>query len=783
MARDDAPLVRTNICVQTPEALVKIRTHAVPEAAAGPAGVAVAARHVFGQTGLVRGLRVLRQVNQFEGFDCPGCAWPDPDGHRSGLGEFCENGAKAVAEEATRKRIGPAFFAQWSVAELSARSDYWLGRQGRLTQPMVLEAGATHYTPIEWPAAFELIADALNELETPDDALFYTSGRTSNEAAFLYQLFVRQFGTNNLPDCSNLCHESSGTGLTETIGIGKGTVTLGDFELARLILVIGQNPGTNHPRMLQALSRSKAAGARIIHINPLPEAGLVRFKDPQKVDGWVGKGTALADQFMQVRINGDLALLKGIQKALLELEISQPGTVVPAVFVADRTEGFADFIDDLREMDWGRIELDSGISRAEIQRAAMACAETNRIIICWAMGLTQHVNGVANVQACSNLLLMRGAIGMPGAGACPVRGHSNVQGDRTMGIWERPKPAFLDALGAHFGFEPPRAHGLDAVGAIVQMAEQPGGVFFGLGGNFLSATPDTIYTASALQRCALTVQVSTKLNRSHLVTGQRALILPCLGRTERDVQASGRQFVSVENSMGVVHQSTGGLTPASPHLLSEPAIVAGLAQATLGARSAVDWAGMVANYDHIRDAISAVIPGFEAFNARVRTRGGFYLPNGAREGRFDTPSGKAQFKVLGLPDNPLAEDELLMMTVRSHDQYNTTIYGLDDRYRGVRNERRVVFVHPEDVAARGLEAGALVDLVGSADGGRRVAHTFVVVPFDVPRGNCATYFPEANVLVPVHHTARRSRTPASKSVRIRLRPAAASQPADPERVP
>lgn len=745
--------------------------HAAPTVAAGPKGVLAAARHAVSAMGPMRALNTLRVVNQFDGFDCPGCAWPDGDTHRSGLGEFCENGAKAVAEEATRARITADFFATHSVAALAEQSDHWLGQQGRLTAPMVLRPGAAHYTPIEWDAAFALVAEHLKALPSPDSAYFYTSGRTSNEAAFLYQLMVRRFGTNNLPDCSNMCHESSGTGLSETIGIGKGTVTLGCFEQADLIWVIGQNPGTNHPRMLQALQRAKHAGARIIHVNPLPEVGLARFKNPQSVGGWVGGGTALADQFMQVRVGGDLALLKGVQKALIDLDDLSPGAGIDHGFVGARTEGFEAFAADLRAASWADLEAESGVRRAEMVQAAEACARTDRMIVCWAMGLTQHVNGVANVQACSNLLLMRGAIGKPGAGACPVRGHSNVQGDRTMGIWERPGAAFLDALEARFGFAPPRAHGADVVAAIERMHAQPGAVFFALGGNFLSATPDTAVTAEALRRCRLTVQVSTKLNRSHLVCGETALILPCLGRTEADVQAGGPQLVSVENSMGVVHQSRGRLPPASAALRSEPAIVAGVASALLGAQDPIDWQATVADYDQVRALIEAVVPGFEDYNRRVRQRGGFYLPNPAREGRFATPSGKARFKVHAVPERPLADDELVMMTLRSHDQYNTTIYGLDDRYRGIKAGRRVVFANADDLQRLGLAPGQRVDLVGSHDGGARIARGFVLVAYDIPPGSCATYFPEANVLVPLQHKAKRSHTPASKWVPVRLRPA------------
>nr|MDQ3745449.1 FdhF/YdeP family oxidoreductase [Acidobacteriota bacterium] len=599
---------------------------------------------------------------------------------------------------------------------------------------------------------------------------FYTSGRTSNEAAFLYQLFVRQFGTNNLPDCSNMCHESSGRALTEAIGVGKGTVTLNDFNLAEAIFVVGQNPGTCHPRMLTSLQAAKRRGCKIVHVNPLPEAGLNRFKHPQHPLDLFGAGTRLSDLFLQVRVNGDVPLLKGIMKAVLEEEARRPGQVLDRKFIEEKTHGFEEFARALGEVSWDELVEQSGVAREEMRAAASVYVESKRTIVCWAMGLTQHKNAVANIQEIVNLLLLRGNLGRPGAGACPVRGHSNVQGDRTMGIWERPAEALLDALAREFDFEPPRRHGLDTVETIKALYERRVRVFFALGGNFLSATPDTEFTAEALRRARLTAHVSTKLNRAHLVTGEQALILPCLGRTERDVQKSGEQFVSVENSMGVVHSSRGSLEPASPHALSEPAIVARLARATLGSRSAVEWEGLVEDYDRIRDLIERVIPGFEDYNRRVRLPGGFYLPNLAREGTFKTSTGKANFTVHPLPRRELEPGQLLLMTVRSHDQFNTTIYGLDDRYRGVYGERRVVFLNPSDVEERGLSAGQVVDIVGHFEGEERVARRFVVVPYAIPRRCAATYFPEANVLVPLRSVADKSNTPASKSVVISLRP-------------
>jgi molybdopterin-dependent oxidoreductase alpha subunit len=720
------------------------------------------------EMGVGRSLKTLLRVNQKDGFDCPGCAWPEPDGERH-VAEFCENGAKHVADEATRERATPEFFREWGVTKLSEQTDVWLNQQGRLTHPMLLRRGSDNYEPVSWDEAFKLIADELNALASPDEAIFYTSGRTSNEAAFLYQLFVRQFGTNNLPDCSNMCHESSGSALTPTIGVGKGTVTLADFDLATAIFVIGQNPGTNHPRMLTTLQEAKRRGCQIVHINPLPETGLRRFKHPQEVFGLLGKGTQLADLFLQVRINGDVALLKGIAKELLEAEARRPGEILDREFMREFTNGFDLFAASIHETSWNEIVEESGITREQIAKAARIFAESERTIFCWAMGLTQHKNAVANIQEIVNLLLLRGQIGKPGAGACPVRGHSNVQGDRTVGIWERPTEVFLDALAREFSFEPPRDHGFDTVKAIRAMHDGHGKIFFALGGNFLSATPDTEFTAEALRRTRLTVHVSTKLNRAHLVTGEQALILPCLGRTERDLQTTGEQFVSCENSMGVVQSSRGNLEPASDQLLSETAIVARLARATLGTRSTVEWEKLAGDYDHIRDSIERVVPGFDDYNRRVREPGGFYLPNGARERKFHTASGKAEFTVHPLPKSALEPGQFLMMTIRSHDQFNTTIYSNDDRYRGIHGERRIVFLNPVDVKDAGLSENELVDLVSHFEGEERIARAFRVVPYSIPRRCAATYFPEANVLVPVRHVADKSNTPASKSVVISLR--------------
>lgn len=753
---------------QTPVESAPPAVKPISKAAGGMASALTAARFALSEMGVVRGVRTLLQVNQPDGIDCPGCAWPEPDSGRSHF-EFCEEGAKHVADEATTKRVTPEFFAKWSVMELADQPDVWLNQQGRLTHPMILRAGAQHYEPIEWQQAFDLIANELNALASPDEAIFYTSGRTSNEAAFLYQLFVRQFGTNNLPDCSNMCHESSGTGMKEALGFGKGTVTLEDFTLCDSIFVIGQNPGTNHPRMLSTLLAAKRRGCKIVHINPLPEAGLIRFKHPQEVWTWLGTGTKLADLFLQVRINGDVALLKGLMKEVLDAEERRPGQVLDHDFINRYSVGFDEFKSALRQVHVGDILEQSGVTKTKIEDAARIFIESERVIFCWAMGLTQHKNAVANIQEIINLMMLRGQMGKQGAGLCPVRGHSNVQGDRTMGIWEQPHEEFLDKLGAEFNFAPPRRFGLDTVHSIQAMHEGKAKVFFALGGNFLSATPDTEFTAEALRRCRLTAHVSTKLNRAHLITGQQALILPCLGRTEIDQQATGPQFVTTENSMAVVEEWQGRLEPASEHLLSEPAIVAGLAKATLGGRRTVDWDALIGDYDRIREHIEHVIPDFDDYNARVRKPGGFYLPNPIRDRKFNTKDGKAHFTVHPLPEINLQPDQFLMMTMRSHDQFNTTIYGLDDRYRGIHNGRRVVFLNPDDIRVYKFQDGQLVDLVSHFDGEQRIARSFRIVPYSIPRRCAATYFPEANVLVPLRHFADKSHTPASKSVVISIR--------------
>ncbi|WP_328909585.1 FdhF/YdeP family oxidoreductase [Streptomyces sp. NBC_00234] len=738
------------------------QVEAVQHSAAGLPAVAHTLRVAQQQMGIRRTAQTLLKVNQKDGFDCPGCAWPEGDKRHTA--EFCENGAKAVAEEATLRRVTPEFFAAHPVADLASRSGYWLGQQGRITRPMYLPEGAERYEAVSWENAFEIIAGELQALDSPDEALFYTSGRTSNEAAFLLQLFAREFGTNNLPDCSNMCHESSGSALTETIGIGKGSVSLEDLHQADLIIVAGQNPGTNHPRMLSALEQAKAAGAKIISVNPLPEAGLERFKNPQTPLGMI-RGASLTDLFLQIRIGGDQALFRLLNKMILETE-----GAVDEAFVREHTHGYEDFARAARTADWDGTLTATGLDRAAIEEALAMVLASKRTIVCWAMGLTQHKHSVPTIREVVNFLLLRGNIGRPGAGVCPVRGHSNVQGDRTMGIFERPSAAFLDALDKEFGITSPRHHGYDVVRSIEALRDGDAKVFFAMGGNFVAATPDTTVTEAAMRRARLTVHVSTKLNRSHAVTGTRALILPTLGRTDKDTQASGKQFVTVEDSMGMVHASRGNLTPAGPHLLSEPAIVARLARAVLGPGSTTNWEEFEKDYGTIRDRISRVVPGFEDFNARVAVPGGFTLPHAPRdERRFPTATGRANFTAAPVEYPELPDGRLLLQTLRSHDQYNTTIYGLDDRYRGIKGGRRIVMVNPEDAEALGLTDGGYTDLVSEwRDGVERRAPGFRVVHYPTARGCAAAYYPETNVLVPLDATADTSNTPASKSVVVRF---------------
>jgi molybdopterin-dependent oxidoreductase alpha subunit len=741
--------------------------------AAGVKAVLVSLQRGLESMGAVRTAAALARLNQRHGFDCPGCAWPEEHGGRK-FAEFCENGAKAVAEEATKRVVTPEFFARHSIADLEGRPEYWLSQQGRLTHPVVLRPGDDHYRPISWDDAYRLIADELRALASPNEAVFYTSGRTSNEAAFLYQLMVRSFGTNNLPDCSNMCHESSGAALIEAIGIGKGSVTVEDVTQADLIVIAGQNPGTNHPRMLSVLEKAKANGAKIIAVNPLPEAGLIRFKDPQKVHGVVGHGIPIADEFVQIRLGGDMALFAGLGRLLLEADDAAPGTVVDREFIAKHCANFADYEARTRTVDLDTVLEATGIDRAQLDLMAKMMAASERTIVCWAMGLTQHRHAVPTISEITNLLLMRGMIGKPGAGLCPVRGHSNVQGDRTMGIWEKMPEQFLAALDNRFGIVSPREHGVDTVDAIRAMRDGRAKVFMGMGGNFAMATPDTAVTEAALRSCSLTVQVSTKLNRSHVVHGSTALILPSLGRTDRDIQNGAKQQVSVEDSMSMVHLSRGSLHPPSDQVRSEVAIVCQLAHALFGSDHPVPWEQFVGDYDVIRDAIAAVVPGCEDYNRKVRAPDGFQLPHGPRDAReFPTSTGKANFSADPLEWVPVPEGRLVLQTIRSHDQYNTTIYGLDDRYRGVKGGRRVIFVHPADIGRFGLTDGDRVDLVSEFTDGdghvqERRAKDFMVVAYSTPQGNAAAYYPETNPLVPLDHTAAKSNTPVSKAIVIRL---------------
>ncbi|MDO7887532.1 FdhF/YdeP family oxidoreductase [Hymenobacter cheonanensis] len=752
--------------------------------AAGVQAVIKSMEFNWGEAGLTRGTHGLLKMNQKDGFDCSSCAWPDPDDHRS-VAEFCENGAKATASDADDKACGPEVFAKYSLADLSHLSDRDQNNLGRLTHPMVKRPGGTHYEPIEWPEAFEIIGRELNALKSPHEAAFYTSGKVPNEPAFLFQLFAKQFGTNNLPDCSNMCHESSGAALSPTLGLGKGSVTLNDIHEAEVILIIGQNPGTNHPRMLTALQKAKRNGAKIISVNPLIEAGLNHFKNPQDfmnpvraLGALLGDGTQITDLFLQVRVDGDMALLRGIMKHLFEAEDRNPGQVVDHAFVKEFTTGFESFEQNIRATSWEDIEQLSGISRALLLEAANIIATKQKIITCWAMGVTQQRQGVQTIQEIVNLQLMKGAIGKPGAGTCPVRGHSNVQGDRTMGVWEQPTKVFQDSLGKEFNFKPPYEHGYDTVEAIKAMYHGDLKVYFGLGGNLLAAGPDTELIAEGMRRQNLTVYVGTKLNRGHLTTGKTSLLLPCFTHADIDMQKSGHQMTSCENSMGVVSQNKGVLVPLPGNqMMSEVAILAGVAIATLGPdrTNVADWVAMTENYDVIRDHISHVIPGFEKFNEQLRKPGGFYLPNGPRERKFTTHNGMANFTTTELEKYTVEPDQLILMTVRSHDQFNTTIYDYNDRYRGIHGERRVLFMNKEDIAARGLKAKDLIDITSHFEGEQRTVEKFIVVPYDIPKGNVSAYFPEANPLVPISSVAKTSNTPTSKYVVVTVAPTKAGQ--------
>ncbi len=738
--------------------------------AAGLTAVGVALERGIAQAGVSRTTRALLRLNQRDGTDCPGCAWPESQGHRK-TAEFCENGAKAVAEESTLRTVTPQFWAEHSIAELATRTEYWLGNQGRITHPMVIRPGGTHYQPIPWSEAFELIGEHIRA-STPERTAFYTSGRTANETAFMYQLFARSLGTNNLPDCSNMCHESSGSALNPTIGIGKGTVSLEDIHQAELIFVVGQNPGTNHPRMLSALKECKDNGGRIVAVNPLPEAGLFNFKDPQTPSGLLGDGTALADEFLQIKVGADLALFQALGHLLLEEEERVPGSVVDHDFIAANTDGIDAYRAARKSIDWAETERATGLSRLEISTVARMMVESKATIICWALGLTQQPHSVNTLKEIINLLLLQGNFGKPGAGACPVRGHSNVQGDRTMGVWEKPHEWMLAALDREFGITSPRAHGLDSVDTVTAFENNDVDVFVSMGGNFALACSDTELLEAAMQRVGLTVHISTKPNRSHVMHGMTSLILPTLGRTDTDDKhPGGRQILSVEDSMSVVRSTQGRLDPVSDHLLAEPVIVARMANATLGDDHRVDWKAMADDYDVIRDHISRVLPGFEDFNRRLRTKNGFILPNPPRDTRsFATDIGRARFTVSPLEYLTPPAGHLILQTLRSHDQYNTTFYGLDDRYRGISNGRRVILVHQEDAEALGFRDRDMVDVISTFQGAERRANKFRLVVYPTPRGCAAAYFPEANALMHRELVARESNTPGYKAMAVRFVP-------------
>jgi molybdopterin-dependent oxidoreductase alpha subunit len=740
--------------------------------AAGVPGVIHAMVPALTDMGVSRAMKGLLSMNQKDGFDCMSCAWEDPPERKTF--EFCENGAKALTWEATPVTVPTSFWSEYSIDDLLTKDEYWLGMQGRLVEPVYKPAGKNHYQPISWDDAFTLIAKKLNDLESPDQAAFYTSGRTPNETAFAYQLFARAFGTNNLPDCSNMCHESTGTAMSEAIGVGKATILYRDFEKADLIIIMGQNPGTNHPRMLTVLEEAKHAGAEIVAVNPLLEAGLIRYKNPQKIIGVIGRGTGLADQYLQIRLGGDMALLQAISKRVLEAEDANPGTVLDHDFLDEHCQGLAEFKAHLANLDEETVLTATGLTSTEIDDLAARYMKADNVIITWAMGLTQHKKAVPTIKEIMNLLFLRGNIGKPGAGASPIRGHSNVQGDRTMGIWEKMPPSFLDAIQQEFGFDPPRDDGVDAVNGIRAMRDGNIKVWFALGGNLVGAISDTDVSEDAVQQLELSVQVSTKLNRSHAVIGEEALILPTLGRSEIDVQAKGEQFVSIEDTVAAVQPSYPKLKPVAPNLLSEVSIVTRLARAVLGDKHGIDWAGFERDYDTIREHISHVVPGFEDFNRKVRQKDGFILPHGPRDSRtFPTPTGRAMISVNELEAITVPAGRLLLQTVRSHDQFNTTTYSLNDRYRGVKKGRHVVFVNPEDLAELGFDDGDFVDIHSEfSDGVDRVAKHFRVISYPTAKGYVAAYFPEANVLVPLDSTAEGSNTPASKSVVVRLAPAA-----------
>ena len=763
---------------ERPEDMGELKVSEVYDTAAGTRAVLDSMKDTFKKSGVIDGSKLLLNLNQKKGIDCNSCAWADPDGDRT-FAEFCESGAKAIADEATTKRVTPDFFAKYTVEELSRQSDQWLNAQGRITQPMILEKNAANFQPISWEEAFDTLADELNSLNSPDEAIFYTSGRTSNETAFMYQLFVRQFGTNNLPDCSNMCHESTSFALAESIGLGKASIRLEDLEDTDLIIIIGQNPGTCAPRMMSSLEAAKRKGAKIIAVNPLPEAGLMNFTNPNPQHyenplnyplAMLGlRSTQFADLFLPITIGGDMAFLKGVMKTLVEMEKESSTPIFDYEFIDGKTAGYQEFIANLNTISWEDIIEQSGLSREEIAEVAEMYAKAKRVITCWAMGVTQHREAVATIQDIANLHFLRGNIGRQGAGLCPVRGHSNVQGDRTMGIWDKIKPEFAEKLEKEFSFKVPTEEGFDVVRSIEAMHDGRAKIFFAMGGNFLMATPDTDFTADALRNCSLTAQVITKLNRTALVTGKRSLILPCLGRTEKDLQNGIEQYQTTESTMLNVQVTHGILEPASEDLRSEPWIVGKLANAVLGEKSTVDWQAMIENYDVVRDSIARTVKGCENYNENVKRPGGFYMPNPPRDGVFPTETGKAIFKSSKLEKIVLEDEQLIMTTIRAHDQFNTAIYELNDRYRGINGSRRVILMNETDIKERGLMKGEVVDITSYFDDGERFAESFIIVPYPIPKQCAATYFPEANVLVPLKSTAKNSNCPTSKSVIISVK--------------
>ncbi|WP_010181857.1 FdhF/YdeP family oxidoreductase [Aquimarina agarilytica] len=747
----------------------ELKIQSPKKVAVGFPAIASVGFRIWEETYVGRGVKTMFKLNQVKGYDCPSCAWPDPDpSERSSIAEYCENGAKAVAWEASKETIGAEFFSRYTINKLLSKSNYWLEKQGRLSTPMYLPQGATNYEPVSWEKAFTIAAEQLNKLQDPNEAIFYTSGRASNEAAFCYQLFVRQFGTNNLPDCSNMCHEATGVALTETTGIGKASVKLDDIAQTDLLLIFGQNPGTNAPRMLTELQKLKQNGGKIIAVNPMPETGFMGFKHPQKPWEWVGDGTPLQDLYLQVKINGDLALVKAILMLLHQAQ-KLDSSVFDTDFIEKHAVGYHEFIDQLDQENFDDLVVQSGVSAVEIEKAAEYVMNAKKIIIAWAMGITQHTNGEDTIREFVNLLLLKGSIAKPGAGTLPVRGHSNVQGDRTMGIWEKAPESFLANLEKAFAFKAPREHGVTAVEAIEALVAKKAKVFIGLGGNFVHAAPDTDVVEKAMNDADFTLHIATKLNRSHVVHGKSALILPCLGRTEIDETSKGKQFITTEDTAGRVRMSMGDLTPVAPNLKSEVAIVCGLAAATLGNKSSVEWNHFSIDYSLVRNKISEVIPGFDHFNEKVKRAGGFFLPNPARDGRFIGNTEKAKFSVTVPANKQIAKGRFILMTMRSHDQFNTTVYGFDDRYRGISGDREVVLMNKEDIKNNGFESEEKVNITSYFDGKERYLNGFKIVPYPITKGCLAVYFPEGNVLIALENKANESQCPASKFVEVSIK--------------